>query len=186
MIKFAWGQPGLKFTKNIHDEIIKWKHFPRHWPFVLGIYRSPMNSRNKGQWRGALIFSLICAWINGCINSRKAIDFRRHHAHYDVIVMILVVLWMIRRGLCFVLMTSWKHIIDVLLNQQKLYTNTVEMNYKIHTITLRCSACIQYTAKTYGWIVYKWPTCMYRFEQSSGNSSEAEKEFQPSFLKPSI
>ena len=48
-----------------HDDVIKWKHFPRYWPFVQGIHRSPVNSPHKGQWRGALMFSLICAWING-------------------------------------------------------------------------------------------------------------------------
>ena len=47
-----------------HDDVIKWKHFPRYWPFVRGIHRSPVNSPHKGQWRGALMFSLICAWIN--------------------------------------------------------------------------------------------------------------------------
>ena len=39
-----------------HDDVIKWKHFPRYWPFVRGIHRSP-----KGQWGGTLMFSLICA-----------------------------------------------------------------------------------------------------------------------------
>ena len=39
-----------------------------------------------GQWRGALMFSLICTWINGCVINRKAGDLRRHRAHYDVIV----------------------------------------------------------------------------------------------------
>ena len=31
-----------------YDDAIKWKHFPRYWPFVLGIDRSPMNSPHKG------------------------------------------------------------------------------------------------------------------------------------------
>ena len=44
-----------------HDDVIKWKHFPRHWPFVRGKHRSPVNSPQKDQWRGALMFSLICA-----------------------------------------------------------------------------------------------------------------------------
>ena len=39
-----------------HDGVIKWKHFPRYWPFVRGIQRSPVNSPHKGQWRGALMF----------------------------------------------------------------------------------------------------------------------------------
>ena len=39
-----------------HDDIIKWKHFLRYWPFVRGIHRSPVNSPHKGQWRGAVMF----------------------------------------------------------------------------------------------------------------------------------
>ena len=46
-----------------HNDVIKWKHFPRYWPFVRGIHRSPVNSPHKGQWRGALTFSLICVWL---------------------------------------------------------------------------------------------------------------------------
>ena len=67
-----------------HDDVIKWKHFPRHWPFVRGIHRSPVDSPHKGQWRGALMFSLICAQINGSVNNG---DLRRYRAHHDVIVM---------------------------------------------------------------------------------------------------
>ena len=73
-----------------HDEVIKWKHFPRYWPFVRGIHRSPVNSRHKGQWRGAVMFSLICAWMNGWVNIHQAGDLRRHRAHYYVTVMITV------------------------------------------------------------------------------------------------
>ena len=51
--------------KLCHDDVIKWKHFPRYWPFVRGIHRSPVNSPHKGQWRRALMFSLICVWIIG-------------------------------------------------------------------------------------------------------------------------
>ena len=52
-------------SKVCHDDVIKWKHFPRYWPFVRGIHRSPANSPHTGQWCGALAFSLIYAWING-------------------------------------------------------------------------------------------------------------------------
>ena len=41
----------------------------------------------QSQWHRALKFSLICAWINGWVNNCEAGDLRRHHAHYDVIVM---------------------------------------------------------------------------------------------------
>ena len=45
-----------------HDDVIKCKHFPCYWPFVRAIHRSPVDSPHKGQWHGALMFSLICAW----------------------------------------------------------------------------------------------------------------------------
>ena len=64
-----------------------WKHFPRYWPFVLGTHRSPVNSLHKGQWGGALIFSLICAWINGWVHSRETGDLRHNCLHYDATVM---------------------------------------------------------------------------------------------------
>ena len=51
------------------------------------IHKSLMNSPHKGQWRGALMFSLICVWTSDWVNNGKAGDLRRHHAHYDVIVM---------------------------------------------------------------------------------------------------
>ena len=69
-----------------HDDIIKWKHFPHYWPFVQGIHWSPVNSPHKGQWCRALIFSLICAWINGWLNNRETSDLKCHCAHYDLIV----------------------------------------------------------------------------------------------------
>ena len=54
------------------DDVIKWRHFPSYRPFVRGIHRWPVNSPNKGQWRGVLVFSLICAWINAWVNNREA------------------------------------------------------------------------------------------------------------------
>ena len=54
-----------------HDDVIKGKHSARPWLFVWGFHRSPVNSLHKGQWRGALMFSLICAWINGRANDRN-------------------------------------------------------------------------------------------------------------------
>ena len=78
---FEWW---WKFA-TVHDDVIKWKHFSSC--FVCRMHRSPVNSPNKGQWRGTLVFSFICAWINGWLNNRGAGDFRRHRAHYDVILM---------------------------------------------------------------------------------------------------
>ena len=63
------------------------KHFPRYRPFVRRIHRWPVNSPHKGQWRGALMFSLICAWTNGWVNNRDVSDLRRHRTHHNVSVM---------------------------------------------------------------------------------------------------
>ena len=63
-----------------HDDIIKWKKFLHYWPFVQGIHRSLVNSPHKGQWRGALMFSLICTWIYGWVNIREP------GTHYDITV----------------------------------------------------------------------------------------------------
>ena len=79
--------PSFSYFHGFHDDVIKWKHFPRYWPFVRGIHRSPVNSSHKGQWRGAYMFSLICVWVNGWVNNHEAGDLRRYRAHYDVTVM---------------------------------------------------------------------------------------------------
>ena len=71
----------------LHDGVIKWKYFPRYWPFVRGIHRSPVDSAHKGQWRRALMFSLICTWTNGWANNWDVGDLRHHSAYYDVTVM---------------------------------------------------------------------------------------------------
>ena len=94
--KMPWKTSGFEFVsvsmckwiKTLHDDVIKWKHFPCYWPFVRGIHRSPVSSPHKGQWRGAWMFSLICAWINNWVNNREAGDFRCPRGHYDVIVMV--------------------------------------------------------------------------------------------------
>ena len=79
----------FSFLGNLvtHDDVIKLALFPRYWPFVRGIHRSPVNSPHKCQWRTALVFSLICAWINAWVNHRGTGDLGRHRTHYDVIVM---------------------------------------------------------------------------------------------------
>ena len=79
-----------------HDDVIKWKHFPRYWPFVRGIHRSPVKYPHKGQWRGALMFSLICVWINGWVSNGETGDFRQ----------LLRPLWR-HCNPCFVLIWQW-------------------------------------------------------------------------------
>ena len=72
----------------LRDDVIKWEHFSRYWPFVQWIHRSSVNSPHKGQWRVALIFSLICAGRNGWVDNWDAGDLRRHLAHFDVTVIV--------------------------------------------------------------------------------------------------
>ena len=81
---------------RFHDMVASWQrnaswwrhymHFPRYWPFVREIQRSPVNSPHKGQWCGSLLFSLICAWTNGWFNKWYIGDLRRNCVHYDVTV----------------------------------------------------------------------------------------------------
>ena len=84
-------------TRHPHDDAIKWKHFPRYCAFVRGIHRSPVNSPHKGQWRRALMFSLICAWTKVWVNNRDVGDLRRHSAHFEVTLMLAVLMTWIER-----------------------------------------------------------------------------------------
>ena len=68
-----------------------WRHQMETFFALLAICagNSPVpNSPHKGQWRGALVFSLICVWINVWVNNREAGDLRRYRAHYHVTVVI--------------------------------------------------------------------------------------------------
>ena len=55
-------------------------------PLRGAIHRSPLNSPLKGQWRGALMLSLICAWIHGWANNGEAGDLRRYRVLDNVTV----------------------------------------------------------------------------------------------------
>ena len=86
----------MNFTKlcevvSYVNEISWWRHQMETFSALLALCAGnspvPVNSAHKGQWRGALMFSLICARINDWVNSREAGDLRRHRGHYDVNVM---------------------------------------------------------------------------------------------------
>ena len=82
---------------NVHLRNLKslswWHHQMETFSALLVICAGnspvPVNSPHKGQWRGALMFSLICIWINGWVNSREAGDLRCYRTHYDVTVMMV-------------------------------------------------------------------------------------------------
>ena len=71
--------------------VSRWRHQMKTFSALLALCagNSPVtvNSPHKGQWRGTLMFSLICAQINDWVNNREAGDLRRHRGHYDIIVM---------------------------------------------------------------------------------------------------
>ena len=122
------------------DDVIKWKHVPRYWPFVRGIHRSPVNSPHKGRWRGALMLSLICIWINDCVNNRGAGDLRRHRGHYDVTAMNLVLMgycdvqsamergWIIRHlnGYILETVTTFKHLFLIMFGSLRVWSVLAE------------------------------------------------------------
>ena len=64
----------------------------------LGIHPSLAVFPHKGQWRGALRFSLICASTNGWVNNRAARNLRSHRDHYDVTVMSCVISLLMRKS----------------------------------------------------------------------------------------
>ena len=74
------------FTLTTHDDVIKWKHFPRYCPFVRGIHRSRRIPRTKASDAELWCF-LWSAWINDWVNNREAGDLRRHRGHHVVNVM---------------------------------------------------------------------------------------------------
>ena len=58
-----------------------------YWPFVKGIHLSAVDSTHKDQWRGALVFSLMCSWKSVWKYNRDTGDLRRHSTHCDVTIM---------------------------------------------------------------------------------------------------
>ena len=76
----------LKGKKLCHDDH-QMETFSALLAICVGNSPVPVNSPHKGQWRGALMFSLIYAWINDWGNNHEAGDLRRQRGHYDVSVM---------------------------------------------------------------------------------------------------
>ena len=132
-------------THSFDDDVIKWKHFPRYWPFVRGIHRSPVNSPHKGQWLGALMLSLMCARINSWVNNREAGDLRRYRHHYYVIVMLMT--WWHWNTFCITGRCVWSLLINshsqMARNVERCVFVVVGMNTlldKQRWFTLMCSS----------------------------------------------
>ena len=90
--KFSLNYSHESPLKNVHNicmtlgtySITWWCHQMATFStlLALSVGNSPVNLK-----REALLFSLICVWINHWVNSREAGDLRRHPVHYEVIVM---------------------------------------------------------------------------------------------------
>ena len=52
-----------KYSK-LHDDVIKWEHLLRYWPFVQGIHWSRVNSPQKGQWHRAFFDLCLIQWLS--------------------------------------------------------------------------------------------------------------------------
>ena len=101
MLFVQWGPFRLGLNvyltnlKNLNQHLAAyiswWRHQREAFSALLALCAGnspvPVNSRHKVQWRGALMFSLICVWINGWVNNREAADLRRPLSYYDVRVM---------------------------------------------------------------------------------------------------
>ena len=90
--ELRWVNRSLTNLSNVfswytifHDDVIKWKHFPRYWPWDFTGHW--LISRTKASDAELWCFLWSAPWINGWVNNREAGDLRRHRAHYDVIVM---------------------------------------------------------------------------------------------------
>ena len=79
----------------------------RHQMETFSVALCAGNSPPKGQWHGALMFSLICARINGWVNNCEAGDLRRYRAHYDVTVMNINVCSNRPVPFAIIMKTSW-------------------------------------------------------------------------------
>ena len=91
---------------------------------------SPGNSLHKGQWGGALMFSLICTWTNGWSNNRDAGDLRRIRAHYEVTVMKESNEWMIHSLDSFRCGCNMKSIISNLLSRLNTWSISFEIVFR--------------------------------------------------------
>ena len=87
---WVWGRQWSRheIVYNFHDKVIKWKHFSCNRPFLWGIHLWHANSLHKGQWRGTLVFSMICSWKYGWTNNWNAGDLRSQRPHDYVTVML--------------------------------------------------------------------------------------------------
>ena len=82
----------VMFCEGLYLSMVSWWRHQMETFYALpahcaGIHRLPVNPREKGQWRRALMVHLICAQTNTWKNNGEAGDLRRHRGHYDDTIM---------------------------------------------------------------------------------------------------
>ena len=97
---------GISRNVSIHDDVIKWKHFPRCWPFVGEFTGHRWIPRTKASDVELWCFLWSAPWINSSLNNHEAGDLGHHRAHYDVIVM-LNDRFLTRKNLCMAATCNW-------------------------------------------------------------------------------
>ena len=107
---------------------------------------------HRGQLRGALMFCLVCAWINDWVNNREAGDLRRHRAHYDVIEMIGGAKWHSPGGDSQEILKIFVSLVGVpnlkikghsYISDEIMYLNS-QYIYHMMDVGWRCSAAMWY------------------------------------------
>ena len=69
----------------LHDDVNKWRHFPRYWPLcgeATGHRWIPCTKASDAELWCFFDLRLKKGWVN----NREAGDLRRHRAHYDITV----------------------------------------------------------------------------------------------------
>ena len=56
---YIWYISFTIYHNSSHDDVIKWRHFPRHWPFVRGIHRPRWIPRTKAS--DAELWCILCS-----------------------------------------------------------------------------------------------------------------------------
>ena len=150
----TWNHPWINTLDNPW-----WRHqmerIPRNWPFVRGIHRPSMNSPHKGQWCGALMLSLICAWLNGWVNIREAGDLRRHRAHYDVIVILILNQVWLCSTLTDHLLVVWLCVLKFVSNISVLFSYYTVEPHTINTVT-NWHPVLSWTCFSNVWMCVYW------------------------------
>ena len=119
----------------------------------------PVNSPHNGQWRGVLMLSLICVWINDWVNNGEAGDLRRHLGHYDVNVMHLTIPLVVQ-GLIKISKSAYSNWTSSAIKWKCLACNMIYENLSaLQTIPINVqntTYCLHVTSRV--WITYPWRT----------------------------